>query len=323
MSQHDVKVQRWLDEADAAMSGDSESRRDVLMELQSAIMDRVDERTDKGAKPDEALDTVLQDMGDPGEIGSSFLPAPILIGSHQTRPFMINTALLFAAHFVLVIGATVAGKSMGPGDLSVSPVANPSLISMFTRALTTLLFDAGLMLGLFALTPRLARTFRLPRLALAVRPDRRRCFEGAAFVALVLIAVNFLRHDLLALYIPTTDGARQVPIVGTGIQHNLLFLNVWLILVVARDLLYGQLGEKRWTLWFDLVTCATGLFALLRVMAADSLIDLSGAQEALGPSADGIGAVLNQVFYLITFVGAALLATRVMRRTVRLASFAN
>ena len=94
MSQHNVKVQRWLDEADAAMSGDSESRRDVLMELQSAIMDRVDERTDKSAKPDEALDTVLQDMGDPAEVGSSFLPAPILIGSHQTRPFMINTALL-------------------------------------------------------------------------------------------------------------------------------------------------------------------------------------------------------------------------------------
>ena len=70
-----------------------------------------------------------------------------------------------------------------------------------------------------------------------------------------------------------------------------------------------------------MAACAAGLFALLRVMAADSLIDLSGAQDALGPSADGIGAVLNQIFYLITFVGAALLATRVMRRGVRLASY--
>ena len=37
MSQPNNPVRLWLDEADAAMAGDSETRRDVLLELETAI----------------------------------------------------------------------------------------------------------------------------------------------------------------------------------------------------------------------------------------------------------------------------------------------
>ncbi|MFI5402828.1 MAG: permease prefix domain 1-containing protein, partial [Planctomycetota bacterium] len=73
------KVQRWLDEAATAMGGKPEGRRDALLELEATILDKVDERTRAGQVPAEAIKDVLDALGDPAEVGSTFLPpAPLL-----------------------------------------------------------------------------------------------------------------------------------------------------------------------------------------------------------------------------------------------------
>ena len=87
------KLQRWLDEASTAMGGDASERRDALLELETTILERIDERAVDGESQGEAIDIVLRDMGDSHEIGEAFLPQPALLPPHATRPFLIQLQL--------------------------------------------------------------------------------------------------------------------------------------------------------------------------------------------------------------------------------------
>jgi len=111
----------------------------------------------------------------------------------------------------------------------------------------------------------------------------------------------------------------QIPFVGSGFVDNLLLLNLWLGISVAREIVYAKIGERKHSLLLDVLSNAVGLFCLLRIVATRRLVDLSRAQEALGTAADGIGAVLNTVFVLLALATAAMLAARAVRRVYRLA----
>jgi len=321
MTEPDLQaVRQWLDEAATSTGGQPARRRDVLLELETTILDRVDDRTKSGQVPDEAIRDVLELMGDPVEVGSSFVPTRPLIAPHQTRPFMLQAAVVFAAHFLLVIGATIADHELALGPLRIGPIADAkSTLEVMARAAKTLLFDVGAVLCLYALVPRLGRILRFPRVSLAVRTNTRRNIEGACFLALVLIVLNFFRDNLLALYLPDGDGVLQIPFVGPGIVDNLLLLNLWLGISVVREVVYAKVGEQKHSLALDIASNAIGLFCLLRIVATKRLVDLSRAQEALGTSADGIGAVLNTVFVVLALLTAAMLAGRAVRRVYRFA----
>ncbi|MFB3066306.1 MAG: hypothetical protein ACE10D_07305 [Planctomycetota bacterium] len=314
------KLQRWLDEASTAMGGDADERQDALLELETTILERIDERTGDGESQSEAIDIVLRDMGDSQEMGASFLPQPALLPPHATRPFLIQTAALFAAHFLLVLGATVAGRSLDLPFGSITPLPlPPHPLALFLRAFETLCFDTGFMLLVYAALPKVQRLIRLPHLKLSTDVDRTRKLESVFFLALTAVVLNFFRDDLLALYVPAEEGSAQVPLVGPGLSENLLFLNVWLAAMIVRDLLYARYKERRTTLVVDIFAGMCGLFVLLRLVAAEKLVDLSGAHESLGRSAEGMGALLNSVFVIVAVVGAALLAARTMQRVFRLA----
>ncbi len=308
-------VHRWLEEAGMAMSGEARQRRDALLELETVIYDRVDECVGEGRIPAEAVQDVLDALGDPAEVGSSYMPQPPLLAPHQTRPFLINLVVVFAVHFLLVIGASVSGTEFSIPPFRIEPINNPkAVVELLVRAMHTLLLDAGLLLCIFALAPRLGRLLRVR----TVRPNVRRCIEGAFFLSLVVVVVNFLRDNMLAMYIPTNLGTKIVPLVGPGIVGNLLWLNLWLGLAISRELFYAWQGEKKRTLALDVLANAAGVLCLLRIVATKSLIDLSPAQEAL-ESAESIGAMLNTILVLVALATAALLVARLVRRVFRLA----
>ena len=316
MKQHGQEtVRNWLEEASMAMGGGARERRDALLELETTIFDRVDERVQEGEIPEEAVQDVLDALGDPAEIGISYMPHPALLAPHQTRPFLMNLVVVFAVHFLLVIGASASGSSLLVPPIRIEPIENPKVVlELLARAMHTLLFDAGLVLCVFVLVPRLGRLVRIS----AIRPNVRQCFEGAFFLSLVMVVINFLRNDMLAMYISTDLGTRHVPLVGPGIVGNLLWLNLWLGLAVARELLYAWKGEKKRTIALDILSNAAGVLCLLRIVATKALVDLTPAQEAL-ESAESIGGILNTVLAIIALATAAMLAVRVVRRVFRLA----
>lgn len=310
------RVGRWLDEAGMAMGGVPSERRDALLELETTIYDRIDEKTRAGVVPDEAVQDVLDAMGDPAEIGSSYLPSRPLLAPHLTRPFLFNLIALFSVHFLVVVGASVTGHLISVPVVPIQPVEDPtSLLQLLARAAQTLFFDAGLLLCVFALVPRVGRIFRVRG---APRSSRRR-IEMAFFLGLVLIVLDFLRDNLLALYLTSEAGTAVVPLVGPGVVQNLLLLNLWLGLALTREIAYALKGDRRWTISLDLVSNAVGVFCLLRIVATKRLVDLSPAHEALGTSTDTLGGVLNAAFTVIALVTAALLAARIVRRGFRLA----
>jgi len=319
MSQVPEAVQQWLDEAATAMGGGAKSRHDVLLELETNILDRVEERTTRGQIPDEAVRDVLDAMGDPVEVGSSFIPVRPLIAPERTRPYLFHTAVLFVMHFLVVVGATVLDRELALGPLRVLPLSNArNALELLGRAVATLLFDAGAVLVVYAVLPRLGAFIRFPRLGLRVRPDGRRSMQGACFLALVLVVANFFRDNLFALYVPDGDGILQIPFVGPGIVDNLLLLNLWIGSAIVRDLLYAKQGETRFTLMVDVVSNVFGLFCLLRIVATGRLVVLSApALEALDASADSMAAVLNTVFVLLALMTATMLAARAVRRAWR------
>ncbi|MHC4940479.1 MAG: hypothetical protein ACYTHK_16190 [Planctomycetota bacterium] len=310
-------VHEWLEEAAGAMGGDANQRREALLELESAIYERIDERTTGGEDESDAARAVLIDMGDAIEIGHRFVPQRPLIAPESTRTFLIYTFALFAVHFVMVIGASLASQAIALGPLRIRPFADSSAPELIARAIEVLLFDAGLMLCCFLLQSRVGRLLPLPRSKAREGKDRRRHVETATFLALVLVVANFVRDNLLALYLPHGEGTLQVPLLGSGFTANLLLFNLWIGLTMLRELVYGWKGNTRPALLLDIVARAIGVFCLLRIVATRKLVDLTAARDALGADTETIASLLNSAFSLIALATAALIAVTLVKRVFR------
>ena len=241
-----ILIQRWLDEAGTAMSGNANRRRDALLELETAILERLDEGAEEPTESD--IESVLRNMGDPEEVGSSMLPAHPIIPAHRTRAFAVHATAVFAVHFLMVIAATLAEHAIGVPPISVAPISDPrNVLEILGRMVHTAFLDIGTVLVAYYVMGRVGHIFRFPKAALSVQPVRRRCIETACFLALVLTVVNFFRDSLLALYVPTSEGARSVALVGPGITENILLFNAWLGLAIVRrnvHLLGGEVGVE-------------------------------------------------------------------------------
>ncbi len=312
-------VQRWLDEAGAAMGGDPGRRRDALLELETTIWERLDERTD-GEPTDADVNFVLAALGEPTEVGSSCLPAAPLVPAHQTRTFVLHVAIVFTVHFLLVVGATLANAPFGPAPLRVAPIADSgNVLELIGRMFVTLVFDVGLVLVAYVSLRRVQRMVRFPHADIAVRPKRWRCYQTAAFFALVLVVFNSFRDRLFAMYVTTDNGIVGYPLTGAGLLANIALLNIWLVAAIAREVFYGTLGERRVTLILDVVARGAGLYVLLRIVATRELIDLGSVRELLGPQVEAIGGFLNATFGLIALIAAAMMAAALVRRVFRLA----
>ncbi|MEM8884210.1 MAG: permease prefix domain 1-containing protein [Planctomycetota bacterium] len=313
-------VQDWLEEAGGAMGGDATGRRDALLELESAIYEKVEERTATGESEEQAVEIVLRDMGDPVSIGHAFVPQSPIIAPERTRSFYLYTCALFAVHFVLVISATMAGQPLTLGPLQIRPIADSTPWNLFARAAEVLVFDAGVMLVAFMFRSRLGRLVRLRVAEERAGTNKRRHFETAAFLALVLVVANFLRDNLLALYLLDGDGegTLQVPLLGSGFTNNLILFNVWMLLAMAREVWFGFKGETRGAMLLDVVARSVGIFCLLRIVATRKLVDLTAAKHVLGTDADTVGSLLNSAFSLIALVTAALIAIALVKRLFRL-----
>jgi len=215
-------VHHWIEEAAGSMGGQATERREALMELESTIYEKIDERTAQGETEDEATRSVLDSLGDPRALGHAFMPQHPLLRPELTRSFLLWTWGLFAVHFVLVIGATLAGRDLALPPLRISPMEHSSVFQMFARTLEVLLFDAGAMLAVFVLWDRIGHRARITFTKRRHTGEPRHHFSNAAFLALVLVVANFLRDNLIALYIKNGTGTMQIPLIGR-IQIEILF----------------------------------------------------------------------------------------------------
>ena len=117
-------VHQWIEEAGAAMGGDTSARREALLELESSIYDQIDEQTDAGVAEQTAVTTVLGSFGDAATISSSLrlnaypppsttvVESPSIVEERSTRTTLAVTSSGSPAPSVTRIRLATSGCSV-------------------------------------------------------------------------------------------------------------------------------------------------------------------------------------------------------------------
>lgn len=235
-------VDRYVLEVRRHLPGDI--RDDVAREIGSSIDDAIDARVNEtGAAPEEAATDVLKEFGPPKEIAQSYLsPSLCLIGPRLYRSYIrtlkIGIIGAYAIMLAFIMTYLISGN-VGP-DLFFKAV-----ISATGRFPFRALVIFGLITAVFALierfgTPRTAQgewnPENLPPLAGSKKVNRAGLIVRCFVIAGLLLLFNFARNWIGV--INNYDGQWIfVPIAGAGFLRMLLWLDFYLILALALNLI--------------------------------------------------------------------------------------
>ncbi len=219
-------------------------RDDVAREIGSSIDDAIDARvSETGGSPDEAAAVVLKEFGPPKKIAQSYLsPSLCLIGPRLYRPYIrtlkISIIGAYAIMLAFILTYLISGN-VGP-DLFLKAILDATGRFPF-RAL----FIFGLVTAVFALIERFGspRTAEgewdpesLPPIAGAIKVNRAGLIVRCFVIAGLLLLFNFAREWMGV--INNYEGQWIfVPIVGDGFLRMILWLDFYLILALALNLI--------------------------------------------------------------------------------------
>ncbi|MHC4861909.1 MAG: HAAS signaling domain-containing protein, partial [Planctomycetota bacterium] len=258
---------RYLDEVSAHL-GRAKGKRDVLLELESAILDRAEE-IGKGDADPESIEKALDSVGDPAEVAVSFTGEKYLVGPRVYRPFLIYTGILFVIHVVMIAVASVLEADIEVLPVLVFRVPTPhTLLNLLAVALQALLVDIGLMVVIFTGIGRVQQTVRLPRLAFRVETGLRASLTRVVLAVLVLVLLNVLRDDLFIVVLEH----RVHPIFTSSFVSVLPYLDVFLALVIVRELAYAVLGERPRLVVADGALLVVGAALMIWFLTRESFI---------------------------------------------------
>jgi len=303
----------YLDEV-AAHLGPRKGRRDLLLELRSAILDRAEE-IGEGVPDAVSLKSAVTAMGDPAEVALAYTVEKYLVGPRMYRPFLIYTGILFVAHVVMILVATATDVGIEVFPVSIMKVARPhTFVNLLFVATQALLLDIGLMVVIFTGVARAQRTVRLPSLAFRVQASFRPSISRAVFTFLVLVILNLFRNHLFVVAVDE----KVYPIFTASFIEILPLLNVLLALVIVRDTAYAFLGERKFIVAADaalsIVACAT----MIWLMRRPSFLALPTQLNEPSAALPTMNQLLAKGVELLLVIFAVALAVQAVKRFVRL-----
>jgi len=230
----------------------SNIRDDVSREIGSSIDDAIDARIrEKGEPPEQAAATVLMDFGPPKEIARSYLsPDLCLIGPRLYRPYIRTLKIsIFGAYSIMlafILSYLISGK--------VDPGLFPrTVIDATGRFPFKALVIFGVVTAVFALIER----FGAPRTASADEWDPASlppAVSGKQVNRAGLIVHSFILAGLLSLFnfswhwigvINNYNGQWIfVPIVGGGFLRMLPWINFYLIIALALNIIVLRINTR-------------------------------------------------------------------------------
>lgn len=287
--------------------------RDILLELESTIRDRVDDLAHAlGRDPDEDLfDLVCSEMGEPEQVASGYVTERHLIGPREYRPFLFYTGLLFALHMVLIGVATALSRPLALGPVAMAPVTGTGFLGMVATAVSALLLDIGLMVVVFTALGAAKRT-HTEGPALRVECSRRMAFGSALMSVLVAVVLNFFRDRVFVVI----GGEETFPLFTAEFVGKLPIVTALLVGAALKEVGYGVFGERRGTLLADALHGVFGVAAMLYLLRGDPLLALPGAEvfEAFHGS---VNAFLAQLTNLVVAVLAFGFGLKTVKRLLR------
>jgi hypothetical protein len=312
MNPESPALARYLDEVSAHL-GRKKGKRDLLLELESAILDRAED-IGGGEASQEAIEKALTSVGEPAEVALSYSGERYLIGPRLYRPFFIYTGILFAIHLVMIVVATVTHAGIEVGPLVAFRIPTPhSLLNILFVALQALLVDIGLTVVIFTGVSRVQRTVRLPKMAFRVETALRPSLARVVLTVLVLVLLNFLRDDV---FIVVLEG-RVHPIFTVSFVKVLPILDVFLVLVILKELGFALLGERRGMVAVDSALYAAGAAMMIWFLTRDAFVSLPVEVSDQITMQESVNQLLHKVTQLVLISFAVVFTMQAVKRFVR------
>ncbi|MBU8922978.1 MAG: hypothetical protein KOO63_14265 [Bacteroidales bacterium] len=260
-------------------------RRDVSIELESAIGDSVDAAMKDSLDGDRAIviKAVLRDFGQPRTIALSYMPDnQFIIGPKYYRPFLRALKIvILAAYAVVLIGLIGYLVTEGPSLWEFYRKFVDSLGKFPVTAATLI----GAVFAVFALLERFAvpKSSAGPEEETSWDPDTLPPLDDSSTVNRVATVLNLCLYSFLFILfnffqerigmVNLANGEYWfLPMLGDGFHKYLLWLNVWLVAAFILSWLLVREG-----IWRDLtriyrITLDFLLAVILYLMAIDASI---------------------------------------------------
>jgi len=289
--------------------------RDILLELESTIRDRVDDLAEQmGREPDDELFAmVCSEMGEPEEVASGYVAERYLIGPDAYRPFLLYTGVLFALHMVLIGVATAMNHALTLGPFVIAPLGHEGILSMLTSALAALFIDIGIMVVTFTALGSVKRFTLGGGTNLRVECRPRVAYGSALMSILVALVLNYFRDGI---FVVVAEGLHH-PLFTEAFLGKLPVVTAILVLAAAKDVFYGVAGERRLTLATDALHGVLGVAAMLYLLRGDPLLALP-AIESFHAFHGAVNAFLGELSDLVVAFMAAIFAVKTVKRLWRI-----
>ncbi len=306
-------LDHYLDEVSAHL-GRKRDKEEELRELRAGILDRA-EAIGNGHADVQAIRTALESFGDPAEVAMSYTGEKYLIPPRLYRTFVTYTGILFAIHLVMILAATAMDAAIRVFPIIALRVARTdSILSLLFVVSQALLMDIGLMVVLFSLAARGGRTLRTPRLAFRVHSGARVSVTRAIFAVLILLILNFFRDDL---FFVVADGTRH-PLFTKAFTACLPAINIYLLLIILREMTFARLGERKWLVLADAVLSAAGAALMIWLLTRPTfLVFPHQINEAIGTTLLTLNQLLAKILKLLLIAFTAVFTVEAAKRLFR------
>jgi HAAS len=313
MSPEGDVLTRFIDEVSAHL-GRTRGKDEDLRELRSSILDRAEE-LGSGVAGDTEIRAVLNSLGDPAEVALAYSGERYLVAPRMYRPFVIYTGILFAIHLVMILAATAMDAAIEIFPVNALKVARPeSIFSLLAVVVQALLMDIGLMVVLFTLAARSKRTLRSPTLAFRVHAGTRISITRAILAGLILIILNFFRDSLIVVRL--ADGVH--PLFTPAFSNCLVPINIFLGLILIRELAFARYGERKLLLLADAMLSAAGAGLMIWLLTQPTFLSLPiQVNEAIGNAMPTLNQLLARILKLLLIAFAAVFAVEAAKRAIR------
>lgn len=289
---------------------------DILMELESAVLDRVDDLARQADRDPEEGDfrRAISEIGAPETVAASYAPSRYLIAPEAFRSFVLHTGLVFVVHLVLIGIATSISRDFHMGLFRIEPVGSNGIVSVLAASIHAGLIDLGLVTGVYAVAGALHRGIHEGASSFAVDVAPRQSLGRLVLAILIALLLAVFRDDVFVVF----SGDRAYPLFTSFAGEVISLITLLLVLAAGKEALYAAFGERKATVLADALHGALGVALLLYLLRGDPLMQVPGI-EGLEAFREPVNSFLSQLGTLVLAAGALLMGAKTLRRFVRVA----
>jgi hypothetical protein len=289
---------------------------DILRELESAVLDRVDDLADSYERPPQEADyrQAISEIGAPEAVAASYAPSRHLIDPGSYRTFLFHAGMVFVVHLILIGISTAISRPFHMGLFTVEPVGPHGVLSVLAAGVHAGLVDLGLVTAVYAVAGALHRRVVAGASSFAIDVAPRQAGGRLVLAILFALLLAVFRDDVFVV----VSGGKTYPLFTTFAGEVISLVVLLLMLAAGKDLLYAIFGERRTTVLADALHGALGVTMMLYLLRGEALMQIP-AIEGLEIFTEPVNAFLAQLGTLVLAAGALLMGAKTLRRCIRVA----